>query len=290
MNYERDNKIWRILGPLFAFLGIRLLVETIFYVILWNIKFKELNISAAFNGILYIKEYGEYVKSYTLVMNCVSLLVSIPLMYRMMKKDYEYPINPRKKERSFKLKAYLKSFDLKTVNYPIVLGVTAAMGLSRFITMLPIDGILGSYKKIQNNLENSSFILQLFVLGILAPVLEELLFRGVIYKRLKTYYDVTIAAYIAAIIFAIAHFNLIQGIYAFIAGIVMIYLYEKSDCLIVPIVMHSASNVATVIMGANPISSFIDRHIIIRLLVSVAMIVAFVYLILKMNEKYSNDK
>ena len=290
MNYERDNKIWRILGPLFAFLGIRLLVETIFYVILWNIKFKELNISAAFNGILYVKEYGEYVTSYTLVMNCVSLLISIPIMYRMMKKDYEYPINPRNKERSFKLKAYFKSFDLKTVNYPIVLGVTAAMGLSRFITMLPIDGILGSYKKIQSNLENSSFLLQLFVLGILAPVLEELLFRGVIYKRLKTYYDVTVAAYIAAIIFAIAHFNLIQGIYAFIAGIVMIYLYEKSDCLIVPIVMHSASNVATVIMGANPLSSFIDKHIIIRLLVSVAMIVAFVYLILKMNEKYSNDK
>lgn len=290
MNYERDNKIWRILGPLFAFLGIRLLVETIFYVILWNIKFKELNISAAFNGILYVKEYGEYVTSYTLTMNCVSLLVSIPIMYRMMKKDYEYPINPRNKERSFSLKVYLKSFDMKTANYPIVLGVTAAMGLSRFITMLPIDGILGSYKKIQNNLENSSFILQLFVLGLLAPVLEELLFRGVIYKRLKTYYDVTIAAYVAAIIFAIAHFNLIQGIYAFIAGIVMIYLYEKLDCLIVPIIMHSASNVATVIMGANPISSFIDRHIIIRLLVSVAMIVAFVYLILKMNEKYSNDK
>ena len=39
MNYERDNKIWRVLGPLFAFLGIRFLVETVFYVVLWYIKF-----------------------------------------------------------------------------------------------------------------------------------------------------------------------------------------------------------------------------------------------------------
>ena len=59
MNYENDNKIWRVLGPLFAFLGIRFLVETVFYVVLWYVKFKKLNISAAFNGILYMEEYSE---------------------------------------------------------------------------------------------------------------------------------------------------------------------------------------------------------------------------------------
>ena len=290
MNYERDNKIWRVLGPLFAFLGIRFLVETIFYVVLWHIKFKEINVSAAFNGILYMEEYGEYVTSFTLFMSMVSLLISIPIMYLLMKKDYEYPINPRRKEKSFKLKAYLKNIDTKRLNIPIIVGATAAMGVGRFITMLPFDGILGNYKTVQENIGKSSVWMQLLVLGILTPVLEELLFRGVIYKRLKMYYEVTVAAYIAAIIFAIAHFNLIQGIYAFIVGIVLMYVYEKSGNLIAPIVMHGVANIVTVIMGVNPISRFIDSHIVVRILVSVAMIAVFVMAVLKINEKNREEE
>ena len=286
MNYERDNKIWRVLGPLFAFLGIRFLVETVFYVVLWYIKFKKLNISAAFNGILYMEEYSEYVISFTLVMSMISLLISIPIMYLLMKKDYEYPINPRRKEKSFSLRSYLKRAEIKRFNLPIIIGITAATGVGRFITMLPFDGILGSYKTIQENIGKSSIWLQLLVLGILTPILEELLFRGIIYKRLKMYYEVIVAAYIAAIIFAVAHFNLIQGIYAFIVGIVLIYIYEKSGNLIVPIVMHGVANIVSVIMGANPISRFIDGNIIVRILVSLVMIGLFVASILKINEKY----
>ena len=290
MNYDRDNKIWRVLGPLFAFLGIRLLVETIFYVVLWNIKIKGYKTDATFNGILYVEEYGKYVDSYSLYMNAVALLICIPIMYLLMKKDYEYPINPRHKERKFVFKDYIKTVDYKTFNYPMILGITAALGVGRFITMLPIDGILGNYKVIQKNIAGSSFLTQLFVLGILTPVLEEMLFRGIVYKRLKGYYDVAVAAYIAAIVFAVAHFNLIQGIYAFVVGIVLIYIYEKCNNLVVPIVMHSAANIVSVVMGANPISKFIDSHILIRLVVSMVFIGGFVFTLLKVNEKYKEEE
>ena len=233
-----------------------------------------------------MEEYSEYVISFTLVMSMISLLISIPIMYLLMKKDYEYPINPRRKEKSFSLRSYLKRAEIKRFNLPIIIGITAATGVGRFITMLPFDGILGSYKTIQENIGKSSIWLQLLVLGILTPILEELLFRGIIYKRLKMYYEVIVAAYIAAIIFAVAHFNLIQGIYAFIVGIVLIYIYEKSGNLIVPIVMHGVANIVSVIMGANPISRFIDGNIIARILVSLVMIGLFVASILKINEKY----
>ena len=290
MNYDKDNKIWRVLGPLFAFLGIRLLVETLFYVVLWNVKIKGYETDATFNGILYVEEYGKYVDSFSLYMNAVALLICIPIMYLLMKKDYEYPINLRHKERKFVFKDYIKTVDYKTFNYPMILGITAALGVGRFITMLPIDGILGNYKVIQKNIAGSSFLTQLFVLGILTPVLEEMLFRGIVYKRLKGYYDVIVAAYIAAIVFAVAHFNLIQGIYAFVVGIVLIYIYEKCNNLVVPIVMHSAANIVSVVMGANPISKFIDSHILIRLVVSMVFIGGFVFTLLKVNEKYKEEE
>ncbi len=290
MNYDRDNKIWRVLGPLFVYLGIRFLVETIFYVVLWNIKFKELNVSAAFNGILYVEEYSDYVLGYTLVMTLISLVVSIPIMYLMVKKDYEYPINPRRKENKFVLKDYFKRIDVKKFNYPIILGMLAPLGVGRFIALLPIDGILGNYKNVQSNLADSSVILQFLVLGVLTPILEELLFRGVIYKRLKLYCDVSVAAYIAAIIFGIAHFNLIQGLYAFILGIVLSYIYEKNSSLIDTMVAHGAANVVAVFMGINPLSKLIDKYIILRIIVSIAMSVLFVMVLFIMNQKKQIDE
>ena len=135
MNYDKDNKIWRVLGPLFAFLGIRFLVESLFYVVLWHKEFKEIKISAAFNGALYVEEFGEKVVGYTLVMTAIALIISIPIMYFMMKKDYEYPINPRRKEKKFVLKQYFKGISINNVNYLIVLGVTASLGISRFIAV-----------------------------------------------------------------------------------------------------------------------------------------------------------
>ena len=129
--------------------------------------------------------------------------------------------DPRRKEKTFVLKEYMKNISLKGMNYPIVLGITASLGISRFIALLPIDGILGSYKEVQKVTADNSILIQLMVVGVLTPILEEMLFRGIIYNRLKIYYEVTIAAYIAAIIFGVAHFNLIQGLYAFIMGIVL---------------------------------------------------------------------
>ena len=289
MNYDKDNKIWRVLGPLFTFFGIRFLIESLFYVVLWYKEFKEFNVSAAFNGVTFVHEYGEKVVSYTLFMTALALVICIPIMYLLMKKDYEYPINPRRKERDFSVKKYLENISYKNMNYPIILGVTASLGISRFILLLPIDGILGNYQEVQQINGATPVIVQLLVLGVLTPILEELLFRGVIYKRLKTYYDVTIAAYIASIIFAIAHFNLVQGLYAFIMGIVLIYLYEKTGNLITAICTHCVANITVIVMNVNPISQFIDRHILIRIVVSVAMIGLFVKTILVIYEKYAKE-
>ena len=290
MNYDKDNKIWRVLCPLFAFWGIRFLIEALSYAVLWYKEFKEINLTAAFNGITYVEEYGAKVESYTLLMTALALVICIPIMYLMMKKDYEYPINPRKKENTFELKKYFKGISYKTMNYSIVLGITASLGIGRFMALLPIDGILGSYKEVLKNTLNNSIILQLLVIGLLTPVLEEMLFRGIVYKRLKTYYDVTIAAYIAAIIFGIAHFNLVQGLYAFIMGIVLTYLYEKSGNLVTAISMHCAANIATVLMNVNPVSKFIDKHILIRIPVAIVMIVLFVKFLLDAYEKYSKEE
>lgn len=292
MNYDSDNKIWRVGGPLFAYFGIRLLAETLMYVVLGYIYLKEFNLSAAFNGITYIEGYGDSVKECYLLVSGVAMVVTIPVMYYLMKKDYEYPLNPRNRERVFIPRRYIKGIKVKSVILPLTAGVFAALGPGRIISSLPLDGILGDYGSVKDTYEAGSFFAQIVVLGVLSPVTEEFIFRGLAFKRLKGYYDVTIAAYISSLMFAVSHFNLIQGIYAFIMGIMFVFIYEKNGSIVHAIAMHVAANITTVVMWSNPVTKIIDSHWYIRLPVAVAETVLFVVYYIKCVkcEKEKNDE
>lgn len=290
MNYEIDNKLWRIGSPLFAFFAIRFTVETFFYVFVSCTQLKKYNITAAFNGLQYMDDYGQKMLSYSHIISIVAMIITLPVLYLMIKKDYEYPVNPRKKEKSFSVKEYTKRVRGKTLVYPSIAGIAASMGIGRFIMMLPFDGILGDYSQVQKINEQTPIIVQFIAMGLLAPMVEELLFRGLVYKRLKMYYDVTVAAYISALIFGISHMNLLQGIYGFIMGMFFAYIYEKYGNIYNVIVMHMAVNVTSVIMGINPISKSIDSFIVTRIIVAVAMIAVFVVMIIKISNNNKEPK
>lgn len=290
MNYRSDSKIWRVGCPLFAYFFIRLIVEILFFIWLWYRQFNEINLSAAFNGLQYVEQLGRNIDRYSLKMAGAAMLITIPVMYFMIKKDYEYPVNRRTKERKFNLKKYVTVADGSRLVLPALTGVAAASGLGRLITMLPIDGILGNYSQIQVNNSRNPVIWQLLILGIISPVVEELLFRGLVFERLKVYYDVTIAAYIGSIIFAVAHFNLVQGLYGFVMGILFCFAYGKYKSITVPIVMHMAANITAVLMSSNPFSGFVDRHWFIRLPVALAFIVLFGIFLSKMYKNKDIDK
>lgn len=77
---------------------------------------------------------------------------------------------------------------------------------------------------------------------VVAPVSEELLFRQVIYKRLRQISPIWPAVIISAVLFGLYHGNLVQGIYAFIMGILLALVYEWTGSLFAPIVFHMVAN------------------------------------------------
>ena len=293
MNYSMDNKIWRVGGPLFAYLAINFAVQLAFSIGIFYMQFNEWNINAAFNGLLYAQELGEKQQLYSVAMSGVSALIAFPVFAVMLKKDYEYPVNRRRKERSFDLKRHFKGFDRTYVPMLALAGVFATIGLSRLMLMLPFDGILGDYSEVKAGYEAGSVWLQFLVLGILTPIVEEMLFRGLVYNRLKTYYEVSIAAYISALIFGIAHFNLIQGLYAFVMGIIFNLVYEKCRSIYAPVIMHVVANLTAVLTSVNPVSEWIEEHAWIRLPIALVWTAVFglcVMSIYKKAEKADADK
>lgn len=88
--------------------------------------------------------------------------------------------------------------------------------------------------------------LTLICTGILAPIMEEIIFRYGIFKYLKKK-NIIFAIVVSSLCFGIMHMNIIQSGYAFLIGLVLAYIYNKTDNLLDPILIHIGVNLSSVI-------------------------------------------
>ena len=82
------------------------------------------------------------------------------------------------------------------------------------------------------------------VYGILTPFIEEMIFRGIVWHRLRRGFSPLQAALISAALFGAAHENILQGIYAFVMGMVFALGYEVTRRFEVPFLLHCTCNLA----------------------------------------------
>ena len=85
------------------------------------------------------------------------------------------------------------------------------------------------------------FLMCTFVMCILPAVIEELLFRGVIFKSMRHLGFIT-AVLVSALLFAVYHLSPSQLVYQFIMGIVFASVYEFTGNLIYSMIMHFINN------------------------------------------------
>lgn len=112
---------------------------------------------------------------------------------------------------------------------------------------------------------------------IFAPVIEELVFRGVLFNRLKIRTGIVPAMIISSFLFAIGHdFGGITS--AFLFGICMCILYLKTDNILIPMSVHFINNVVATLMEITNIDIVLAQFpwIIPSLLIS---IIGTVYLV-----------
>lgn len=83
-----------------------------------------------------------------------------------------------------------------------------------------------------------------FSVVFLAPVAEEILFRGIIYPTIKNLGFPRIGLWVSAIVFALLHQNMAGFIPFIFLGIALVLVYEETDNLLAPILAHSVFNTA----------------------------------------------
>lgn len=82
---------------------------------------------------------------------------------------------------------------------------------------------------------------------VVAPIFEELVFRGAVLMNLRRFGD-RFAIIAAALLFALMHGNLQQAVHTFLIGLILGYVCVKTNSLRVPIILHALNNLVVMVL------------------------------------------
>lgn len=112
---------------------------------------------------------------------------------------------------------------------------------------------------------------------ILAPIFEELIFRGTILQVLSKYNKV-FAIFVTSLLFGLLHLNMTQAIPAFFMSLILCYMCLKTDSLLVTILAHAGNNLLALM------SVYSDNFVLITVVIMVFVIYGLITIILKSKE------
>ena len=126
----------------------------------------------------------------------------------------------------------------------------------------------------------SAIIMTILYLVIVAPISEEIVFRGLILKAL-TPFGKKNAIIISALLFALMHKNIPQAIGAFAIGIIFAAADTKARSIIPSIIMHSLNNILPCLININASVKSTAITVIYNFLVYAIVLVGITITILK---------
>lgn len=112
---------------------------------------------------------------------------------------------------------------------------------------------------------------------ILAPIFEELVFRGTILQVLSKYNKV-FAILVTSLLFGLLHLNMTQAVPAFFMSLILCYMCLKTDSLLVTILAHAGNNLLALM------SVYSDNFVLITVVIMAFVIYGLITIILKSKE------
>lgn len=279
------KKFWRVVYPPLMFLAISIVIEFIVmfgYMILTAVKNPALAGSAA----ILANMTTDWIMSHAVMLTVIAGIVAFPIFVLLMKKDRTRNI------REEKYVKYKKAAPYKFV-FVAVLGVFACVGMNLFISLTGIINWGGGFDDTAEAIYGGGMFWTVIGVVFVIPVVEEIMFRGLIYNRMRNYAGAVPAILVSALYFAIYHMNVPQGIYAFMLGVLMAWVYYRFKTILAPILFHVSANAVSVVLTySEKFNTMTDAQYIILCVVSLViaalMVVAIVFTVKlsELEEKY----
>lgn len=123
-----------------------------------------------------------------------------------------------------------------------IAGMSLAVLVIIILNMLPIsEEAFAEYTESTSVIDSSGFISMVSTV-IFAPIAEEMIFRGLVYTRLKRAMPKWIAAILQAALFGVLHGQILWIAYAFAVGLILAAYFESTGSLFANITVHICFN------------------------------------------------
>ena len=224
MNQDKKdyfNKVWDVLQPL------------VLYFLLHNAVFCILTFLFQASLDLFGKGYVElmmaHAETVTGVVSGTSMLLAAFPLIPMLRKELTAPKN---------------RIGISEMIFTVVCAVTASLGLNVLLSITGLTEASDSFRDVSRRQFGVAFGIGVILYGVVSPLAEEIVFRGLLYNRMRKYYPARIAITLSGFFFGVYHGNLVQGIYGTLMGILMAYVYEETGRFFVPVLFHGLANIA----------------------------------------------
>lgn len=203
---------------------------------------------------------------YILIISQVIALVAFGIWYWLQ--------NRGKAKRSF-----IKVVHGRTVCWVVLWGIGLQLATNialQLVYLIVPDAIEGMQQLMETAGIGEVNMFSMLATVILAPIVEEIIFRGVTFKLAgKAGAGFLVANMIQAVMFGVYHANLVQGIYAFVLGLVLGYVAYKYNSLYPAILLHLAYNLSATLLSA--VAEYLPVTIVVDVLL---LLIGIVFILL----------
>lgn len=125
----------------------------------------------------------------------------------------------------------------------------AGIAMNNLIALTNMKQLSDGYQTVEQAFYSSSLGWEIVSLGIITPVAEELLYRYIIFYRLRDLAGRAGAIVGSALIFGLIHLNIVQTIYACALGLLLGILMEYYQDVRIAMCGHITANILSLLRG-----------------------------------------
>ena len=133
------------------------------------------------------------------------------------------------------------------------IGISLNFTASYIISLLP-EKLLESYGEATEGLSDGHIVWYILAVVIMAPIVEELVFRSMMISRFSTAVGNTVAIIFSSIIFGAVHGHIVWSLYAFAIGLLFGVIFTRSRSVLASIAAHIGFNIVSITSRLNGLS------------------------------------
>lgn len=126
----------------------------------------------------------------------------------------------------------------------VIFAVCVSLGINALFTLTGFAESSETYRQVADRQYGVAFGIGLILYGLISPLAEEAVFRGVIYNRMRRHFGPLVGIVASALFFGLFHGNLVQGVYGTVMGILIACVYERQGSFVSPFLFHAAANLS----------------------------------------------